>query len=120
MKEADIDTVYRSKKIDDVHPPNIIIKFQTLSQRDIFCVARKMLSEKNITTQNLGLGKEAKIYVNEWLYPSEQHLFYLARKKKNEIGYQFVWTFHCQVFMRMDRSSQLVKISDKESLDSLS
>ena len=102
MKEADIDTVYRSKKIEYVHPPNIIIKFQTLSQRDIFYVARKMLSKKNITTQNLGLG----IYVNEWLYPSEQHLFYLARKKKNGNGYQFVWTFHCQVFMRKDRSAQ--------------
>ena len=116
MKEADIHTVYRSKKIDDAHPPNIIIKFQTLSQRDIFYVARKMLSKKNITTQNLGLGKEAKIYVNEWLNPSEQHLFYLARKKKAEIGYQFVWTYHFQIFMRQERLSWSISVMKKVSV----
>ena len=120
MKEADKDTVYRSKKVADGHPPNIIIKFQTLSQRDKFYVARKVLSKKNITTQNLGLRDGAKIYVNEWLNPAEQHLFYLARKKKIELGYQFVWTYHCQIFMRKDRTAQLVKISDKENLESLS
>jgi len=119
LKETEIDTVYRSKKVAEGQHPNIVLKFNATSQRDLFYEGRKTISKNTITTTDLGLKEKNKIYINEWLNPQEQHLFYLARRKKSELGYQFAWTYNCQIFMRKSKATELIKVIDKKSLESL-
>lgn len=117
----DLDSAFRPKKTDDSKPDatTIIIKFHSMAKRDLFYNGRKEMLKNNITTKDINLTEENKIYINEYLSRSDQHLFYLARKKRAELNYKYVWTYHGQVFMRETKSSELVKIADQEALDKL-
>lgn len=118
--ENDIEKVYRSKKANGSGTPStIIIKFHNMTKRDCFYDSRKTLAKEHVTTKELGFKEEQNVFINEYLSRATQHLFYLARMKRKELSYQFVWTYHCHIFMRKNKTADLIKITDVADLDQL-
>lgn len=116
---SDIDSVFRVKqKTDSPKPPAIIVKFNNMGARDALYDGRKWMVKKNITTKSIGMEGEigSSIYINEQLSKDELELFYKARQKKRELSYKYCWTFHGNVYMRKDRTTDPVRISNSTGL----
>lgn len=116
---SDIDSVFRVKqKTDSPKQPAIIVKFNNMGARDALYDGRKRMVKKNITTKSIGMEGEigSSIYINEQLSKDELELFYKARQKKRELSYKYCWTFHGNVYMRKDRTTDPVRISNSTGL----
>lgn len=115
---SDIENIYRVKPKDSNNKsPVIIVKFNSLLTRDQFYEGRKILSQ--VTTIELGFSVAQKIYVNEYLSPETQKLFYLARQKRSELGYRYVWTYHNVIYMRKVKEEPMLKVTSEETLNQL-
>ena len=98
-----------------------MIKFKNSSARKNLYNARKNFNKKAVTTSTLGFrGSGKNIYINEVLSKTQQKLFFLARKKKDELKWQYVWTFRGQGFMRQTKETDAMKkIASTECLSQL-
>ena len=121
INKHDIESVFRPKDKDTCRSPTdlIIVRFATMSKRDEFYNGCKYLAKNNPTPKDLGLFTSNKIFINESLSRATQSLFYHARKRKAELNYKFIWTYHAQIFMRKSNNVDMVKTTDQESLDQL-
>ena len=123
ISKSDIDTIYRIKAKDDKQSSAapIIVRFNNMDIRDEFYNGRKSLGKNDITTNSIGLAgrHRSKIFINEYLSRQSQALFYAARKKRAELSYQYIWTFHGQIYMRKSKSDDSQKISSPEDLENL-
>lgn len=116
---VDIDSIFRIKpKHDSSKAPAIIVKFNNMGARDALYDGRKQMVKKTITTKSIGIGGEngSPIYINEQLSKDEMELFYKARQKKKELSYKYCWTFHGNVYMRRERTSDPIRITNCASL----
>ena len=122
ITKNDIESIFRLKNKDSTASNTIVLRFSSMTKRDRFYNGRKVMAKKQVTTKTLGVTtrSESKIYINETLSRSTQTLFYNARKRKAELGYQYIWTYHAAVYMRKSSEDDMVKISNQSSLDNLS
>ena len=126
MQKADIDSVYRVKPKDNqqTNMP-IILRFTSMETRDSFYDGRKKLAQNSITSSSLiptprhGDAVSSKIFINEYLNRPTQQLFYEARKRRSELSYRYIWTFHNQIYMRKTASDDAIKVSSKDDLTDL-
>ena len=117
---TDIETTFRIKNDSAPKPPLIMIKFNNSSARENLYNARKNFNKKAVTTSTLGFrGSSKNIYINEALLKTQQKLFFLARKKKVELKWRYVWTYRGQVFMRQTKDTDAIKIASTECLSQL-
>ena len=117
---TDIETTFRIKNDSAPKPPLIMIKFNNSSARENLYNARKNFNKKAVTTSTLGFrGSSKNIYINEVLSKTQQKLFFLARKKKVELKWRYVWTYRGQVFMRQTKETDAIKIASTECLSQL-
>ena len=93
-----------------------MVKFSKASARDSLYNNRKNLTKKGVNTDTLGFRGTQKIFINEVLSKTQQKLFYHARKRKEQLNWRYVWTYHGQVFMRKDHDSDAVKIATEGCL----
>lgn len=120
LTNQSIDSCFRVKpKSEQSAVTTIIIKFTAMDKRDSFYDGRKALGKKNITTASLGMSCTNKIYINESLNRSTQSLFYQARKRRSELDYKYIWTFHGQIFLRKNKSDDAIKINSQTDLTNL-
>lgn len=116
--EQDIDGIFRTKQSGENPKRAIIIKFNKMSARDAFYDGRKSMVKKSITTKSLGYENSDKIFINEQLPKTTQELFYKVRCKKRDLNYKYAWTYHGNIFMRKEKTSEAIKISsDKDLID---
>ena len=117
---TDIETTFRIKNDSAPKPPLMMIKFNNSSARENLYNARKNFNKKAVTTSTLGFrGSSKNIYINEVLSKTQQKLFFLARKKKVELKWRYVWTYRGQVFMRQTKETDAIKIASTECLSQL-
>lgn len=120
--KSDIDAVYRVKKQKDSSssdPQIVNIRFNSMIARDNFYDSRKYMAKNNFNSTDLGFDKENKIYINEKLSKATQELFYYARMKKKELNYKYAWTYHGNIFLREQKSTEAIRIASKEDLTKL-
>ena len=113
ITEADLITAYRTKN------RNIYVKFHSQIMRDKLYNARKQLQTKEITTKSLGLSDDVKIYINEVLDEKQHELFFKARKRRKELNYRYIWTYHGNIYMKQDSTSDILKITSSADLSNL-
>ena len=110
--ESDLAVAYRTKK------KNLYVKFNSQITRDKVYKARKFLQQRNITSKSLSLQEDNKIYINEVLDENQHQLFYQARKKRRELNYRYIWTYHGNIYMKRDTDSEIMKITSSADLPS--
>ena len=122
IQKTDIDTIYRvkPKTENDTNTP-IIIRFTSMNSRDSFYDARKTLGKNDTTAKNIipSLSTDNKIFLNEYLSRSTQSLFYEARKRRAELGYRYIWTFHNQIYVRKTKTDDTIKICSQDDINKL-
>lgn len=119
FKMEDIEAVFRPKDTVKGSSQVILVRFKSITKRDEFYKSRNQLKLKNITTQSLGMETCNQIYINESLSPAAQILFYQARKRKIELNYAHIWTFHSQIYMKKSSATEAVRIVNQETLHNL-
>ena len=120
LQASDIESVFRIKNDSNPKPPLIMVKLNKASARDSLYNARKNFTKKGVNTNTLGFRSTQKIFINEVLSKTQQKLFYHARKKKEQLKWRYVWTYHGQVFMRKVHDSDAVKITTEGCLGKIS
>ena len=122
IQRSDIDAVYRAKpKNEHDKDAPIIIKFTNMQTRDSYYDARKALGKNSVTTKSLipSHSSDTKIFINEYLNRPTQNLFFEARKRRAELNYRYIWTFHNQIYVRKTKSDDAIKICNSDDLSSL-
>lgn len=122
LEKEDISICHRlpAKKKSTSQPRSIIVKFTRRQVREDFYRAKGQLKFKN--TGDLGLThvNHNKIFINESLSPSNQELFYKARKFKRDFGFKHVWTNTGKIYLRKDSDFDAHVIRSQDDLDKLS
>lgn len=122
LEKEDISICHRlpAKKKSTSQPRSIIVKFTRRQVREDFYRAKGQLKFKN--TGDLGLThvNHNKIFINESLSPSNQELFYKARKFKRDFGFKHVWTNSGKIYLRKDSDFDAHVIRSQDDLDKLS
>ena len=90
LERNDISVSHRIRSSRASVDPAIIVKFVRREMRESLYRPRKRL--KSITTADLGLSVDKKIFINESLTPKKKELFKDCLKFKNDKNYKFLWT----------------------------
>ena len=93
-----------------------MFKFSKASARERLYNAHKKFTKKGVNTNTLGFRGTQKIFISEVLSKTQQKLFYHACKRKEQLNWHYVWTYHGQEFMRKDHDTDAVKITTEGCL----
>ncbi len=127
LKENDIDACHRISNKSDAA---IIVKFSSRK------LSAKMLSKetkskcKKLCTTDLGFPAQnqeqegdaagsGKIFLNESLTLRRKNLLRLAKIKKKDLDFKFLWTQNGIILMRKREKSGIKKINSEDDLDNL-
>ena len=75
-------------------------------------------SRIQIPAYKMIIKSDNKIYINEVLDENQHQLFYQARKKRRELNYRYIWTYHGNIYMKRDTDSEIMKITSSADLPS--
>lgn len=108
IRRDDLESVFRPRNNDKTPLNIVLIRFKTTEKRDLFYKSRRKLHSNN-----------SSIYINESLNRDTQALLYSARKRKAELQYNYLWTYHAQIYMRKSKDTEVFKIVNQKTLDNL-
>lgn len=112
MKKEDIEVVHRIKSRNSKQPPPIIVQFTNRRKRN------ELLEQKRrkLTTGDIGMDRNDKIYINENLSPYFKNLFWQTRQWAQVNNYKFVWFRGGKLFIREREGSSIVQIKRESDL----
>lgn len=120
----DISIAHRLPSKPD-RPRPILIRFTKRTSRDLWLHHFKEESKKESDGPGLPLQKiypllpTGRFTAGEHLTNATRNLLNTTRDAAKQLGYQFVWTRDCKVFVRKDERSPAIKISSVEDVDNL-
>lgn len=94
---------------DALTPPNrspIIVEFNSKIVRNNFLAAYR--KDNAVYFDN---NKKQKIYINEYLCPSNRKLFYKAKLYSKEHGFKYLWTKDGEILMKKADGSKVIRIN---------
>lgn len=96
----------------------IIVRLRQRAVKDrVVAAARR---HRSMTAKEVGfIGGESRIYINEHLTRENKMLLSSCRQKAKEIGYKYVWTKNCRVYVKKNDESPPVGIDSKADVDKL-
>lgn len=112
----DIESIVQIPNGIPIRSTSTIVKFKKTEKRNIFINETK---KKRLTTEIFGkTGKEIKsIYINDHLTKENYKLLSDAIKLKR-FGVKYVWTQNGKILLRLNDTSNIIQINDKQQLNS--
>ncbi|KAG7309647.1 hypothetical protein JYU34_004130 [Plutella xylostella] len=126
LRDTDIDFIHRVRRYASVNNndpnkatstliPNIIVRFTQRQRRNEMLAAVRV--RRGLTTADVGIdGASKPIFVNEHLTPHNKMLHGRARRLGKEIGYKYIYTRDCKIFLRKTDISKPFPILSEEDL----
>ena len=116
IEKSDISISHRLPSKEGYIPP-IIVKFTRRDVRNLMLNQKKRL--RSISSLDLGLNQESKLYLNESLTQRGRLLLKAVKSFKRDFNYKFVWTSNGKVFLRKNNSqtSQVHSFVSKEKFE---
>ena len=62
---------------------------------------------------------ESNIFVNEHLTPTKKYWFSIAKQKKLELKYKYLWTRNGKILIRKDDDTEVIIIDSEEVINNL-
>lgn len=112
LQSSDILAIHRLPRKQD-SSSTIIVNFASPSLKSVWMAARAKLKKLNQSNNQL------KLYFNDNLTAANRELFWMARSKGKERGFQFVWLKNAKIFARKVEGSPAIRISAVRDLDKL-
>ncbi|KAL0880580.1 hypothetical protein ABMA27_001811 [Loxostege sticticalis] len=112
VEPSDIEFAHRvqpRRAISATKARPIVVRLRRRNVKDsLLAAARKY---RGLTARDLGIGGEAhKIFINEHLTKDNKMLLSSCKQKSKEIGYKYVWTKNCRIFVRKSDTSPPIPI----------
>lgn len=117
LSNNDIINAYRHKRKNNNRPSTIVIKYSSEILRNKLLIANKLKKSLNLTI--LGFNQNTKIYVNELMTSLNKRLLYHVKVANKKLKYKFVWCKNNSIFMRKSNTSEIIKVSSMDSLNSI-
>ncbi|XP_048486676.1 uncharacterized protein LOC125490698 [Plutella xylostella] len=129
LRETDVDYIHRVRRYAPANnsnkgtstptphtpPPNIIVRFSQRQRKSDMLAAVRV--RRGLTTADAGIDGAAKpIFVNEHLAPHNKVLHGRARRLGKELGYKYIYTRDCKIFLRKTDISKPFPILSEEDL----
>lgn len=106
---SDILAIHRlPSKRDKI--PVILVKFASVSVKETWMSSRHEL--KNLCKSD----KDPRLFFNDNLTAANRELFWLARKKRKEKNYKYVWTKDGNVFAKKEEGASLIRVNHVNDL----
>ena len=111
----------KTEQENNENTPKIIIQLATQHTKN----ALKRRPENTLTLRDTGIKDlpenihSQQIHMNENLTTEQSRLFWMARQRKTEMGYRFVWTQNGMVLMREKEGAAVREINSEEALERL-
>ena len=102
---------FRSQ-IDDIGHGGCTVEVQSSLQEPL--LAKKLLANALCDTF-----PETPVYLNDHLTPTKKHLMGLARQKKNEGHFKYLWSKAGTVYVKRTDTSTPIKLTNERDLDKL-
>lgn len=113
-----VDACHRLyKKPGTEGPAGIIVKFVRRVNKEEMIRKRKV--KRDLSTRHLDLPMDKQIYINESLCPTKRRLLALARVKKKDLGYAFLWVRNGKILMRKKEGERVKEIVSQQDLQGL-
>ena len=75
---------------------------------------------RNIKASDIGFEEVSnKIFINKSLTKRNKNLLRLAKIKKRDVNFKFVWTKNGSILMRKNESARIIKTNFESDLDNL-
>ena len=99
--------------------PNIMIVLQTCRQKDM--IVRRppqqiTVAHINIHTNPPENAHELKVYFGESLTKQQAHIFWMARKNKEDLGFKYAWTRDGVTYLRVKEGMKPVRVDTREKM----
>ena len=120
----DIDRAHRTGKSEPNKVRSIICRFNNFKARKDMTICRKKLKETDVIDEiktefeDLELGDEPKVYVNDDLTKAKSALAAGVRQKKRDDKIKETWISYGKIFAKLNNDKVLV-IKNKDDLNSL-
>lgn len=94
--------------------PIVVRLRQRIFKDQMIAAARK---HRDMTTKHIGIGGDTnKIFVNEHLTKDNKMLLGACKLRAKEVGYMYIWTKNCRIFVRRNETSPPVLINSSADL----
>lgn len=93
---------------------NIVIQFRSRAKRDNVL---KKAKNMRLTNNDLDLGSQTAVYVNEHLCPTQKRLLAMSVKRKYECNWKSLWASNGKIFARQSDGSSKVQILCERDID---
>lgn len=113
ITDSDVEICHRVPTRNDGKTKNIVIQFKSRAKRDS---ALEKAKKTRLTNRDLGFDSSDPIYINEHLCPSLKKLLSLAKQKKKEQNWKFVWVRGGKIFARKHETSKVLRIQCEKDI----
>lgn len=115
VNARDIGVVYRvPSKGRENRKPNFVAKFLTRTARDKFLSAAKKV---RLSTNQLGLSEDQRVYISEHLCVENKVLLSKARQARREKCWKFVSVSQGKILMRKTENSPVLHVTCAADLE---
>lgn len=114
IKKSDIDVAHRIHSAKPNVPRNIVAQFTNRTVRDQI-INKKQLTITNNSINGSSIG--TKIYINEHLTPYFKNLLRLAKIKKREADFKFVWFRNNKLLARKTENSPVIRLFNEKDIN---
>lgn len=112
ISSSDLEACHRvpTRKPDK---SNIVVQFKSRAKRDIVL---KKAKKHRLANNDIGLGTQTPIYVNEHLCPALKKLLGMAVQRKREHDWKFVWSVNGKILAKQTEDSNSIHITCEKDL----
>ena len=107
----DIDICHELPKRDG--SKSHVVRFVSRKSKNLILAAKKKNENKHYKF------REKNIFINEHLTPTKKYWFSIAKQKKNELNYKYLWTRNGKILIRHDDNSEVITIDSEDILNNL-
>ena len=117
LERSEIEACHRISAKEDAA---IIVKLESRKLRERMMAREAKQILRNIKASDIGFEEVSnKIFINESLTKRNKNLLRLAKIKKRDLNFKFVWTKNGSILMRKNESARIIKINFESDLDNL-
>ena len=111
LTSQDIDICHELPKKDG--SKNHVVRFVRRKSKNMILAAKKKPENKHYKYS------ESNIFVNEHLTPTKKYWFSIAKQKKLELKYKYLWTRNGKILIRKDDDTEVITIDSEDVINNL-
>lgn len=121
VAEESVDACHRlgAKRVNDVRPRSIIVKFTRRLVKEEFLKKRRV--KRNLNTLDIGFTNRPAdvVFINESLTKARREVYKEVRELKKKKGFSFVWVRNGKILVRPTEGARVIPVTTMDDVEKL-